>query len=57
VSCGISVAYFSSIALLALAASQKISSENGDTSTYFDSVIFLTMFLLSGQFTSSIDDV
>ncbi|KAI0650300.1 heavy metal translocatin [Trametes meyenii] len=51
VSTGVSVAYFASIALLALAASQTRSSSGmGDTTTYFDSVVFLTMFLLMGRF-------
>ncbi|KAI0775940.1 heavy metal translocatin [Trametes elegans] len=51
VSTGVSVAYFASIALLALAASQERStSGHGDTTTYFDSVVFLTMFLLAGRF-------
>ena len=50
VSSGVSVAYFSSIVLLVLAASTSPSSEgHGDTSTYFDSVVFLTMFLLAGM--------
>lgn len=45
------MAYFSSIALLGLAASQEASSDGmGDTTTYFDSVVFLTMFLLIGKF-------
>ena len=44
VSTGVSVAYFSSIALLALAAAHPASPTGlGDTTTYFDSVIFLTM--------------
>ncbi|EDR10525.1 Cu-transporting P-type ATPase, partial [Laccaria bicolor S238N-H82] len=51
VSSGVSVAYFSSIDLLALAASQPASPNGkGDTSTYFDSVVFLTMFLLVGKY-------
>ncbi|KAI9001425.1 E1-E2 ATPase-domain-containing protein [Trametes punicea] len=51
VSTGVSVAYFASISLLALAASQSPSSSGrGDTTTYFDSVVFLTMFLLAGRF-------
>lgn len=51
VSSGVSVAYFSSIVLLALAASQPASPNGkGDTSTYFDSVVFLTMFLLIGKY-------
>lgn len=49
VSAGVSVAYFSSIALLALAAVQPPSEDKmGDSLTYFDSVVFLTMFLLAG---------
>ncbi|TBU32915.1 heavy metal translocatin [Dichomitus squalens] len=51
VSSGVSVAYFASIALLALSASQSRSTTGqGDTTTYFDSVVFLTMFLLAGRF-------
>lgn len=50
VSAGVSVAYFSSIVLLALAASDQPSpTGNGDETTYFDSVVFLTMFLLAGE--------
>ncbi|TFK87058.1 heavy metal translocatin, partial [Polyporus arcularius HHB13444] len=51
VSTGVSVAYFASIALLALATRQSASpSGEGDTTTYFDSVVLLTMFLLAGRF-------
>ncbi|TFY75906.1 hypothetical protein EWM64_g8105, partial [Hericium alpestre] len=51
VSSGVSVAYFSSIVLLALAASSAPSADgHGDTTTYFDSVVFLTMFLLIGRY-------
>ncbi|KAF8272042.1 hypothetical protein EI94DRAFT_1718882 [Lactarius quietus] len=51
VSSGVSVAYFSSIVLLALAASNPPSQGgHADTSTYFDSVVFLTMFLLIGRY-------
>ncbi|KZP17294.1 heavy metal translocatin [Athelia psychrophila] len=51
VSTGVSVAYFSSIALLALAAEQPASATGvGNSTTYFDSVVFLTMFLLAGRF-------
>ncbi|EMD40876.1 hypothetical protein CERSUDRAFT_111457 [Gelatoporia subvermispora B] len=51
VSTGVSVAYFASIALLALAAVQPAStSGSGDTTTYFDSVVLLTMFLIAGRF-------
>ncbi|KAI0307118.1 heavy metal translocatin [Multifurca ochricompacta] len=51
ISSGVSVAYFSSIVLLALAASSSASPDgHGDTSTYFDSVVFLTMLLLVGRY-------
>ncbi|KAE9410496.1 heavy metal translocatin [Gymnopus androsaceus JB14] len=54
ISSGVSVAYFSSIALLALAAIQPKSPDGqGDESTYFDSVVLLTMFLLFGRFLES----
>jgi len=50
VSSGVSVAYFSSVGLLGLAAAQPaVQDRMGDNSTYFDSVIFLTMFLLAGE--------
>ncbi|KIO11799.1 hypothetical protein M404DRAFT_7161 [Pisolithus tinctorius Marx 270] len=50
ISSGVSVAYFSSMAVLALAASQPPAVNGvGDTTTFFDSVIFLTMFLLFGK--------
>jgi Cu+-exporting ATPase len=55
-SLGTSIAYFSSVAELAIAATQKPmmmddgSSMMPETSNYFDSVIFLTMFLLLGRF-------
>ncbi|KAF2237746.1 heavy metal translocatin [Viridothelium virens] len=45
---GTSVAYFSSIANLAITANSGATS-SGD-SFYFDSVVFLTMFLLIGRF-------
>ena len=54
VSLGVSVAYFSSIAELAMSASRDPSNDIADTAaqsestTYFDSVVFLTMFLLIG---------
>jgi Cu+-exporting ATPase len=55
VSTGVSVAYFASIALLCLAATQPAPMRDGgmketDISTYFDSVVFLTMFLLAGEY-------
>ena len=45
---GTSIAYFASIALLALEAKSSNGVE-GFTTTYFDSVVFLTMFLLVGS--------
>ncbi|KAF8837675.1 heavy metal translocatin [Paxillus ammoniavirescens] len=51
VSTGVSVAYFASVALLAFAASQPPPANGmGDTTTYFDSVVFITMFLLCGRY-------
>ncbi|KAF8971242.1 E1-E2 ATPase-domain-containing protein [Flammula alnicola] len=51
ISLGVSVAYFLSIVLLVLAAIDNRSSDGmGDTTTYFDSVVFLTMFLLIGRY-------
>lgn len=68
-SLGTTIAYFSSVAELALAATQKPVvmtemapmtadgapapapiDEDANSSNYFDSVIFLTMFLLAGRF-------
>ncbi|SCU99963.1 LANO_0F04544g1_1 [Lachancea nothofagi CBS 11611] len=47
---GTSVAYFSSIALLAISAIvSREKGEMGFTTTYFDSVVFLTLFLLVGR--------
>ena len=48
-SAGTSVAYFPSIAVLAL-DSQKTGQRNGQISTYFDAVVFLTMFILAGRY-------
>ena len=52
VSLGVSVAYFSSIAELAISASRnpndKVVAASAQSTTYFDSVVFLTMFLLIG---------
>ena len=51
ISLGVSVAYFSSIAVLAISASRDPPNDTAVTSqstTYFDSVVFLTMFLLIG---------
>ena len=48
-SAGTSAAYFPSIAVLAL-DSRKTGTGNGQVSTYFDSVVFLTMFILAGRY-------
>ncbi|KIK48852.1 hypothetical protein CY34DRAFT_797637 [Suillus luteus UH-Slu-Lm8-n1] len=51
VSTGVTVAYFSSIVVLALAATQPPSGNGtGQETTYFDYVVFLTMFLLAGRY-------
>ncbi|MCJ1350584.1 MAG: hypothetical protein MMC33_000565 [Icmadophila ericetorum] len=47
ISAGTSIAYFSSLALLIIGA---ISSQGTGTSTYFDSVVFLTFFILIGKY-------
>ncbi|KAF2400529.1 heavy metal translocatin [Trichodelitschia bisporula] len=53
-SLGTTIAYFSSVAQLAIAATQEPMEMEGETmmsgENYFDSVIFLTMFLLMGRF-------
>src|ERR1700722_11938981 len=48
-SAGTSVAYFPSIAVLAL-DSRKTGQRNKQVSTYFDAVVFLTMFILAGRY-------
>lgn len=48
ISLGTSIAYFASIVELALAATKK--SPGSMTDSYFDAVVFLTMFLLMGRF-------
>ncbi|KAG8525764.1 uncharacterized protein KY384_000524 [Bacidia gigantensis] len=48
VSAGTSVAYFSSIAVLAMEATSS-SDSMGHSTTYFDSVVFLTFFVLIGR--------
>ncbi|KAI5120729.1 hypothetical protein M0805_006435 [Coniferiporia weirii] len=51
VSMGVSVAYFASVALLALAAVRPPDvNGQGDNTTYFDSVVLLSMFLLAGRY-------
>lgn len=48
ISLGVSVAYFSSIAELAILASGDSTVVTTGSTTYFDSVVYLTMFLLIG---------
>ncbi|KAI5795434.1 Cu-transporting P-type ATPase [Peziza echinospora] len=48
ISLGVSIAYFSSIGLLAVAA-RSSGDSMGHHTTYFDSTVFLTMFLLLGK--------
>ncbi|KAI9831558.1 MAG: hypothetical protein M1819_004788 [Sarea resinae] len=48
-SAGTSVAYFSSLAILIVGATTS-GNKRVSTSTYFDSVVFLTMFILMGRF-------
>ena len=49
-SLGTTIAYFSSIAELAISASQSPELMSTASTSYFDSVVFLTMFLLFGRF-------
>ncbi|KAI4187990.1 MAG: hypothetical protein L6R41_002455 [Letrouitia leprolyta] len=49
ISAGTSVAYFSSLALLVKGATTSANSSMHST-TYFDSVVFLTFFILCGKF-------
>ncbi|OJK05029.1 hypothetical protein ASPACDRAFT_110142 [Aspergillus aculeatus ATCC 16872] len=49
ISAGTTVAYVSSLAVLIMDASMG-SSSNTHSSTYFDTVVFLTMFILAGRF-------
>ncbi|OTA65216.1 heavy metal translocatin [Hypoxylon sp. EC38] len=46
---GTSIAYFGSIAELIIAATQRDNMQMQENMTYFDSVVFLTMFLLIGR--------
>tara|TARA_R110002003_G_scaffold126_50_gene11857 strand:+ start:7935 stop:11372 length:3438 start_codon:yes stop_codon:yes gene_type:complete len=48
ISLGTSIAYFASVVELILAAIKKSSGSTNDS--YFDAVVFLTMFLLIGRF-------
>ncbi|AEY98781.1 FAGL041Cp [Eremothecium gossypii FDAG1] len=55
VSLGTSVAYFASILLLILSALKKDANHHkGSPDTYFDSVVFLTLFLLIGRLLESL---
>lgn len=49
VSAGTSIAYFASVAVLGINAA-KTSKSFGSNSTYFDSVVFLTFFILLGRY-------
>ena len=49
ISFGTSIAYFSSIAELTIDATRRTSTSPANGSFYFDSVVFLTMFLLIGR--------
>lgn len=49
VSAGTSIAYFASVAVLGINAA-KTSKSSGSNSTYFDSVVFLTFFILLGRY-------
>ncbi|KAI0831561.1 heavy metal translocatin [Hypoxylon sp. FL0890] len=46
---GTSIAYFGSIAELIISATQRDKMQMQENMTYFDSVVFLTMFLLIGR--------
>ncbi|KAK6455585.1 copper-transporting P1-type ATPase [Scheffersomyces xylosifermentans] len=50
---GTSIAYFASIVLLILSSQQKPNGHMGLHTTYFDSVVFLTFFLLIGRLLES----
>ncbi|RLV94536.1 putative copper-transporting ATPase HMA5 [Spathaspora sp. JA1] len=52
-SIGTSVAYFASIVLIGLSSRQAPMSDMGFHTTYFDSVVFLTFFLLIGKLLQS----
>lgn len=49
VSAGTSIAYFASVAVLGINATTR-SKSSGSSSTYFDSVVFLTFFILIGRY-------
>ena len=49
VSAGTSIAYLASVAVLGINATNR-SKSSGSNSTYFDSVVFLTFFILMGRY-------
>ena len=49
ISAGTTVAYFASLAVLIMDAVMRTKSTS-NSSTYFDSVVFLTLFILAGRF-------
>lgn len=49
ISFGTTIAYFSSIGELIIAVTSHTRTNAGSNTTYFDSVVFLTMFLLFGR--------
>ncbi|ODV80428.1 heavy metal translocatin [Suhomyces tanzawaensis NRRL Y-17324] len=51
---GTTISYFASIVLLVLASKQERDPHHGSDTTYFDSVVFLTFFLLIGKLLESI---
>lgn len=58
ISLGVSISYFSSVAMLVLAAHRNPhhpGMAKGHTTTYFDSTVFLTMFLLMGKCSDPLD--
>lgn len=52
-SLGTSIAYFSSIILLILAAKSPVGSTISST-TYFDSVVFLSLFVIAGRYIEAV---
>lgn len=50
ISAGTSVAYFSSLTLLIVAARSNAKSASHSAPTYFDAVVFLTFFILIGRY-------
>ncbi|CAG7990750.1 unnamed protein product [Penicillium salamii] len=46
---GTSIAYFASIAILAINATAPVGEKTYHTESFFDSVVFLTMFLMIGR--------